>query len=185
MASVPVISDTNASAPPSVAGVGFMQLLMMAVLTVLLTVAGVVGAVIYLARSGRLTAAPISEMTAKPEPAAALMTHEVVLEPLLVNLADADGHSYLRAGVTLRVEDQAKPGKSAKGPEGKDGKGAADVSAPLRDTVLDVLGRQQAAGLLVPDGKEKLKSALKSALLERDPETKVTDVYFTEFLVQR
>jgi flagellar protein FliL len=48
-----------------------------------------------------------------------------------------------------------------------------------------VLGHQSSDALLAPDGKERLKAALKVAIAERNPEIKVTDVFFTEFLVQR
>jgi flagellar FliL protein len=57
--------------------------------------------------------------------------------------------------------------------------------AAVRDTVLMVLGRQTADGLLAVDGKEHLKSELKAALSERNTDLKVKDVFFTDFLVQR
>jgi flagellar FliL protein len=88
--------------------------------------------------------------------------------------------------VTLRVQGTAEGERLSKAdPASKDGRAEAEVSAPLRDIALDVLGRQQVADLLLPDGKEKLKAELKKALQERDPAVKVQDVYFTEFLVQR
>ena len=57
--------------------------------------------------------------------------------------------------------------------------------AAVRDTVLTVLGRQTADGLLAADGKEHLKAELKSAIAEHNPDLKVKDVFFTDFLVQR
>jgi flagellar FliL protein len=48
-----------------------------------------------------------------------------------------------------------------------------------------VLGRQTADGLLAADGKEHLKTELKSALVEHNADLKVKDVFFTDFLVQR
>jgi flagellar FliL protein len=50
---------------------------------------------------------------------------------------------------------------------------------------LAVLGRQRSEELLLPDGKERLKRELKLAVAERVPESKVTEIYFTDFLVQR
>lgn len=160
-----------------------VPLLLTMVFAVLLTLGGVAGVVVYLAKSNRLApgliggGANAANMAPLPSTAAT-----VVLEPLLVNLADASGHGYLRAGVTLRVlgppEMSPKADATVK-------KVDSEVSAPLRDIALDVLGRQQVTDLMLPDGKEKLKVELKKAFLERDPYVKVTDIYFTEFLVQQ
>ena len=72
----------------------------------------------------------------------------------------------------------------AKPKEGKGGKDA-DTAAAVRDTALTVLGRQTSDGLLSVDGKERLKAELKAAMAEHNAELKVTDLFFTEFLVQR
>jgi flagellar FliL protein len=111
----------------------------------------------------------------------------MVLDPLLVNLADVGGSSYLRVALTLRVPDPAdKKGSQTKDGKNKDDKNTSDeVAAAVRDTVLTVLGRQTADGLLAADGKEHLKSALKAALAEHNADLKVKDIYFTDFLVQR
>jgi flagellar FliL protein len=110
----------------------------------------------------------------------------VVLEPLLVNLADAGGSSYLRVSLTLRVSDMTDTkGAKANDEKSKADKSADDAVAAVRDTVLTVLGRQTADGLLAVDGKEHLKSELKAALGERNSDLKVKDVFFTDFLVQR
>jgi len=110
----------------------------------------------------------------------------MVLEPLLVNLADAGGSSYLRVALTLRVADAAdKKGTRANDEKSKNDKGMDDAVAAVRDTVLTVLGRETADGLLAADGKEHLKAELKSALAEHNAELKVKDVFFTDFLVQR
>jgi flagellar FliL protein len=162
-----------------------LPLVLTMVLTVLLTLSGVVGALVYLAKTNGLPSGLLSGSAVNGASAGA-KTYTIVLEPLLVNLADAEGHGYLRAGVTLRVQGAAESEKLAKAdPASKDGKVEAEVSAPLRDVVLDVLGRQKVADLLQPDGKEKLKVALKKALQDRDSDVKVTDIYFTEFLVQQ
>ena len=72
--------------------------------------------------------------------------------------------------------------KGAKAKEG--GKGPDGVVAAVRDTTLTVLGRQSADDLLAVNGKEHLKVELKAALAKHNPELKVADVYFTDFLVQ-
>ena len=88
--------------------------------------------------------------------------------------------------MTLRVADPVdKKSAAAKDEKGKDAKGADDTGAAVRDTVLTVLGRQTAEGLLAADGKEHLKAELKTALSEHNADLKVKDIFFTDFLVQR
>jgi flagellar protein FliL len=139
--------------------------------------------VYYLARAGRI---PMEKgATSKVEVDAPVSTHAMVLEPLLVNLADTGGSSYLRVALTLRITD-VDPKKNAKSKDekNKDGKGSDDAVAAVRDTVLTVLGRQTTEGLLATDGKEHLKKDLKEALAEHNSDLKVVDVFFTDFLVQ-
>jgi flagellar FliL protein len=160
-------------------------MLLAVVAGVVIATAGIGGVVYYLVRTGRF---PVQGGTpGKAEAVAPAATHAMVLEPLLVNLADAGGSSYLRVALTLRVADAPdKKGSQTKDGKNKDDKNASDEpAAAVRDTVLTVLGRQTADGLLAADGKEHLKSALKTALAEHNADLKVMDVYFTDFLVQR
>ena len=171
-------------AAPVAAKFPIASLLIAVVAGVVIATLGVGGVVYYLAHTGRLPMqGGASQKTEAVAPAA---THVMVLEPLLVNLADAGGSSYLRLALTLRVADVAdKKGTKATGEQSKDDKGTEDVVAAVRDTVLTVLGRQTADGLLAADGKEHLKLELKAALAEHNADLKVKDVFFTDFLVQR
>jgi len=103
------------------------------------------------------------------------------LEPFVVNLADAGGHSYARIGITLHLVTPASAGKSASA--GSDAT-ASDLRDMVRDQIIDVLNRQESADLLAPDGKEHLKQAIAAAILAKNPQFKVIDIYFTQFLVQ-
>ena len=179
MATTPTVVQANSAEPVKVP---VISLVIAVVLGVILSVAAVGGAGYYLIHSGKLrlqTAPPVDAAAA-----AHAKTHAVVLEPLVVNLADGSGGAYLRASITLSVADAA--GDAAKdekkSEEAKAGKG---TDAAVRDTALTVLARQTSESLLTPDGKERLKKELKAALAERNPEIKVTDLFFTEFLVQR
>jgi flagellar FliL protein len=110
----------------------------------------------------------------------------MVLEPLLVNLADAGGSSYLRVALTLRVAEAGdKKGVKAKDEKSKDERIGDEDGAAVRDTVLTVLGQQTADDLLAADGKAHLKTELKKALAEHNADLKVMDVFFTDYLVQR
>ena len=137
----------------------------------------------YLARAGQLPLQHSGATAVRAEPIVPVATHAIVLEPLLVNLADAGGDSYLRVALTLRVADAAAK-KDAK-PKEEKSKDGDDAVAAVRDTTLMVLGRQTADGLLATDGKEKLKAELKLALAKHNADLKVTDIFFTDFLVQR
>jgi flagellar FliL protein len=183
MATTPPVVQANSAADPVKLPV--VPLLIAVVLGVVIATLGVGGIVYLLARSGRL---PIqSGVTPKTELAVPTTTHAMVLEPLLVNLADGGGSAYLRVGLTLRVVDVVSKGnektKEEKG--GVDSKTGKDADAAVRDTALAVLGRQTAEDLLAVDGKERLKAELKTAISEHNRELKVTDLFFTEFLVQR
>ena len=174
-------SSIPASAPaPAAAKFPVIPMVLAVLAGVLIAALGIGGVVYYLAHTGRL---PMQAGTVrKAEAVVPVTTHAMVLEPLLVNLADAGGESYLRVALTLRIADVAEK----KGAKAKDEKaGSDDAVAAVRDTVLTVLGRQTADGLLAADGKEHLKAALNEALVEHNKDLKVTDIFFTDFLVQR
>jgi len=187
-----VLAGTSAAVPPVVSSVPppetakfpILPLFVAVVVGVVISALGVGAVVYYLARTGRL---PIQEGAAhQAEAVGPGATHVMALEPLLVNLADSGGSSYLRVALTLRVADVVE-GKDSKAKEEKtrDDKIASDAVASVRDTTLMVLGGQTADGLLAVDGKEHLKTELKKAFVEHNADLKVTDVFFTDFLVQR
>jgi len=99
------------------------------------------------------------------------------LEGFVVNLDDPDGNHFLRVGIDLGLGRPLE--------EGGRGKNDIVLTGPIRDAILEVLSTRQAAALLSPDGKAKLKEELLHALQERVPELGVSEVYFTDFLVQR
>jgi flagellar FliL protein len=183
--SSPAPADTAAPVvAPVAAKFPIVPLLISVAAGVVLATLGVGGGVYYLAHTGRLPMQGAA--TQKTESVALTTTHAMVLEPLLVNLADAGGSSYLRVALTLRVADVVdKKAAKADGEKTKDDKSSDDGVTAVRDTVLAVLGRQTADGLLAADGKERLKIELKAALAEHNADLKVKDVFFTDFLVQR
>ena len=178
-----LVSGSSVAAPtPVAAPVKFPIIPLLIAVLVGVLIAGLAagGVVYYLARSGRL---PALGGAANKEPVVSVGSHAIVLEPLLVNLADSGGNSYLRVVLTLRVADASdKKGSKSKEAKAPDG---GEVVAEVRDTTLTVLGRQTAEGLMAVDGKEKLKAEIKSALAEHNADLKVLDVFFTDFLVQR
>ena len=176
-------SESGEVAKPVKAAVPLLPLVLSVVAAVVVATGVLGGAGWWLVKSGRL---PIVQgatrvEAVKAEPA---KTTQVALEPLLVNLADSGGKSYLRVAMTLLVQE-APPAKGEKPKEPEKGKPVNENEAAMRDAALEVLGRQTAVVLLAPEGKEQLKTELRTTLAKRLPEVKVTGVLFTEFLVQQ
>lgn len=95
------------------------------------------------------------------------------LETFVLNLADTDQRSYLRVGVDLGLNQEAKRGDEA-----------API-AQVRDTILSVLSEAKVNDLLTSGGKTKLKENLLHALQERVPQLGVEEVYASAQVDQR
>ena len=95
------------------------------------------------------------------------------LETFVLNLGDINQRAYLRVGIDLGLNQEAKT--------------ATEVVpvAEVRDTILAVLGDAKVDDLMTSSGKAKLKQGMLGALQERVPRLGATEVYFTEFLIQR
>jgi flagellar FliL protein len=176
-----LVGASESSSVPAPTKSSIVPLLIAVALGVLIGTSSVGVAGYYLMRSGKLSLQ--RGAISKSEPIIPVMGRALVLEPLLVNLADPGGGSYLRVALTLRVADV--PGKKDVEPNKEKAKDSDAVVAAVRDTVLAVLGRQTAEELLAPGGKEKLKAELKSSMAMHNSDLKVIDVFFTDFLVQR
>jgi len=180
--------DGSATAPAA-APAGGKQLIVLALVMMVTVLGSIGGAVFWLMKSGRLpaqgAAAAAKTETAKADPP---KTRMLLLDPLLVNLADTGGTGYLRLVVALRIEEpppvKGEKPKEEKPPE----KGKVVVNedeARIRDAALTVLGRETSERLLAPDGKVHLKEELSAAFAKEVPDMKITDILYTEFLVQR
>lgn len=99
----------------------------------------------------------------------------VILDPFVVNLADPDGTKFLRISLSLLVkgEEEAK----------EMGENAVD-KARIRSALLDLLAQQTSEGLVTPEGKDTLKKDVAKAVKRVVKKAKVSDVLFTEFVVQ-
>jgi flagellar protein FliL len=182
--STPVVDGVSgspavASTQPAPVRLPVIFLLLSVVVGAAIAALGIGGVLYYLARSGRLSMQGAS--MARVESATPAETHLMALDPLLVNLADEGGTAYLRLSLVLRVTDAAAR-KDSKTKIDKSDDAAMDE---IRDTALTVLGRQTSESLLAPDGKERLKTELKRSMAQHNPNLKITDLFFTDFLVQR
>jgi flagellar FliL protein len=97
-------------------------------------------------------------------------------DPFVVNLADEGGTRYLRLGLSLVIE-----GGEAEAKELEEGKVKL---LRIRSAVLDLLSQQVADTVVTAEGKQHLKEAIEEAATEILEPMEVTDVLFTEFVVQ-
>jgi flagellar FliL protein len=99
----------------------------------------------------------------------------IAFEPFTVNLADRDAQRFLRVNLRLLVNDSTKAKEV----------GEDDVRMlRVRSAILELLSQQTAEPLTTPEGKTALKQAIAeraTAILEH---MRVTDVLFSEFVVQ-
>jgi flagellar FliL protein len=108
---------------------------------------------------------------AHPEGGAALK-----FDPFVVNLADPGGVRYLRVGLSLVIDGTAEEAKHLE-----------ESKVPLlriRSAVLELLSQQLADQVVTAEGKQALKHAIEEQANAVLAPVEVTDVLFTEFVVQ-
>jgi flagellar FliL protein len=98
----------------------------------------------------------------------------VPLEPFVVNLADPGGSRFLRVTLSLVVIPEAS---------------AAELSEPVtktrvRSAILELLAQQSADALITPEGKAALKQSIVAQAVAVATHLRITDVFFSEFIVQ-
>ena len=184
MSDMDEVAASDTVAEPAKMKTPVVPLMVAVILGAVIATGGAVGFLSWAIKSGKLPMGGTRTIeVTKIEPVA---TKLVAMDPLLVNLADEGGRSYLRIALTLRVEDPP-PDKNAKTAEAKPEKGPPknENEAAERDAALTVLGKETSEQLLAPEGKEEMKTLLKQAFREHVPEVKVNEVLVTEFLVQK
>jgi flagellar FliL protein len=99
----------------------------------------------------------------------------VAFDPFVVNLADPGGMRFVR--VTMQVVTYSEPGAKA----------IAESTLTMKESrsaILEILSQQLAADLVKIEGKAALRRAIVARLSKVIKETKVVDVFFSEFVVQ-
>lgn len=92
------------------------------------------------------------------------------MEPFLVNLADPGQLRYLK--VTLHVETHQR------------GEEFEKRLPQSRDSVLTILSSKNSKDIMTSEGKNALREEIKEKLNHLLMETKVRNIYFTEFVIQ-
>ena len=118
--------------------------------------------------TGQAATAEAKEEEHEEEPA------EVIeFQPFVVNLADPGVSRFLRVSLSLVVRSH----EAALALEDR------VTQTRVRSGLLDLLSQQTSDVLVTPEGKAKLKQAI-LASATKAAEQKVSDVYFSEFIVQ-
>ena len=99
----------------------------------------------------------------------------VGFEPFVANLADEGGTRFLRASLKLVVAGAETAKEVEENPV---------EHAQLQSAVLEILTVHTAEQLVTPDGKQALKKEILEKTAHLLHKAKVTDVLFTEFVVQ-
>jgi flagellar protein FliL len=94
------------------------------------------------------------------------------LDPFLVNLADKESISYVKATFQLGLD---------KAP----GEVEAPVVAAARDTILSLLSAKTAEQILTVEGKTQLREEIRNRVNAVLPESKVLEVYIVDFVVSQ
>ena len=114
------------------------------------------------------------EGAAEPTPEETGPGAAIPLEPFVVNLADPGGTRFLRVSLSLVVEEE----------QAKELEENAVTKMKVRSAVLELLALQSAERLITPEGKTELKKAIADAAAKAVKDFHVTDVLFSEFVVQ-
>jgi len=125
---------------------------------------GIVGGGYFMGQGGEGGAAAGPTTTEKP-----VLGEIATVEPININLKD--GH-FLRVGMALQLIEGIEKAEFEKG-----------KTAKANDVVIEMLGGSDMAEISTAEGREKVKKELKKQL-EEVYEDEVTDVYFTDFVMQ-
>jgi flagellar FliL protein len=99
----------------------------------------------------------------------------VSFEPFVVNLADTGGQRFLRVSVRLLLDEQEEAERLQK----------SDVALMrLRSEILELLTEQTADQVVTQEGKTRLKKSIVEHTSAIAQPVKISDVLFSDFVVQ-
>ena len=99
----------------------------------------------------------------------------VAFDPFVVNLADPGTPRFLRVTLALVVKDEH---------EATEFEENTVVRMKVRSALLETLSQQEASRLSLPEGRAALKKHIIELATHNAEHTKVSDVLFSEFIVQ-
>lgn len=146
---------------------------LLVILLVLVAAGGSAAGVYFLMGKGAHAAADRAEATAEPMPAPIF----VPITPFTVNLRSAEREErLLYVGLSLQVTDKASE------------EFLKQYMPQLRSRLLKLFAAQTATELMTPGGKDQLSAKilemLQQPMATPQPTLRVTDVLYTDFIVQ-
>ena len=111
----------------------------------------------------------------KKKPAPPVPTRILAMDPFVVNLADGGGSRFLRVTLSMVVDDNESAREIVE---------QEVIRAKVRSALLERLSLQTADQLVTPEGKKELKKAIAEQATHSAHGLKVSDVLFSEFVVQ-
>jgi len=109
------------------------------------------------------------------EPEKAEQVSLIEFDEFLVNLADTQDQHYLKTVLVMEVEGEPKESEE---------KEMTPETAQIRDAVIATMSRRTFRELLAPEGKNRLRGAIRKDVNRILGEDAVRNVYFTEFTMQ-
>lgn len=112
-----------------------------------------------------------------------------VLKDRVVNLADPTGRRYLKVGLSIEFTTGAAELKKA-GPEERKVKQAefektlAPQAPLIDDAIISILAARSPSDISTSEGKQRLKNDIKDSLNRLLGGEQVSNVYFTQFVMQ-
>jgi flagellar protein FliL len=107
----------------------------------------------------------------------------ITVSDLIVNPASTGGRRYLKLAAAIEVRMGKKKGKAKA--EGAEGKGEASLQeAQIRDLLIRELSARTLEELTDPTAKEEMRQTILAGLNDLLGQGKVTNLYFTEYVVQ-
>lgn len=158
--------EADATPPPAPPRGKFKKILVLALITVMLAVGGLLAYLLF-SDDPDPAGTPSQAATAPPGVKAILS-----LEPFLVNLADRDSRRYLKLKLDLELSQE----KSVKDLE--------KSLSPIRDAVILLLSSKAYNDIATVEGKRQLKDDIQQKLAAIPGGRQVTNIYFTEFVAQ-
>jgi len=143
--------------------------LLILIIVVLLAVGGAVGAYFLMGGAAKEEAEPEEEGAEETAEEGASLAAIVPLETFIVNLGVKG--SFLKTQILISFAAEAPKTMERELPV-------------IRDGIIRILSAKQAADILTPEGKAKLKEEILTSVREIFGEETVNDVYFAEFIVQ-
>ena len=153
------------------------KILMIAVLALASSAGGGVVSFLLVNRALRHEAKATEATENNEEKMAEILEKSAVLplEPFVVNLADKDAARYLRIKISLMVDNKTKT---------KEIEENQALQLKVRDVILQTLTAKTSKELINEEGKNKLREEIRDKIGGYFREPKLTEVMFTEFVIQ-